>query len=312
MAVLVDSQTKEQIWLHKQHVFGRHPGLVTTLLSNLEASRSHATISWNGAYWLLQDNSSNGTYINALHIVKGGKHRLVQGDKINFASLNSTTWSVLNTDAPHSMIVPQAINIPNIELNGIMMLPNEQSPQFMLYQSDLGYWMYESAAGISQLKNGDLLYTDQCNWLFIDATNQDETKIITQNDDEPLNIVVDFNVSQNEEHVALKFLINGTSFDLGNRTHHYLLLLLARQRVADNAAGYSESEKGWIEKSQLSKNLGMEETHINTQIYRLKKQVLQALPLSTKQLQPIERRRGELRFAYDEVCINGEQAKACH
>lgn len=307
MAMFLDTQTQQSTRLCSQHVFGRHSGLVTTVLTNPEASRVHASVNWNGSHWLLQDNSSNGTYINGHHYIKGAKHRLIVGDKINFGSLKSTTWTVLELGAPSCMLVPQAKHLEAIELEGIMLLPNEQAPEFMLYQSQHGQWMHESVAGILPLKNGDQVQSSECSWVFVDAAAFDATQLVQQEHALPC-VAANFNVSQNEEHVALKLSIDGTLLDLGNRTHHYLLLLLARQRIADNAAGFSDSEKGWIDKNQLSKSLGMEETHINTQIYRFKQQILQALPANNTHVQPIERRRGELRFAYDEVCINGECA----
>ena len=86
---------------------------------------------------------------------------------------------------------------------------------------------------------------------------------------------------------------------------HYLLLLLARKRMQDQADGILAAEQGWVDKQVLSKMLGQNENHINIQIYRLRKQLLNNLPKSLCLPQIIERRTREIRFSYNDVEIFG-------
>ena len=118
-------------------------------------------------------------------------------------------------------------------------------------------------------------------------------------------IELTFNVSQNEEHVSLNLAISQRRFDLGQRNHHYLLLLLARKRMADNAKGIILSEQGWIYLEQLCQMLKLNENHINVQIYRIRKQMTSILPQSLFLPQIIERRTGQIRIVYDNAKVNG-------
>jgi hypothetical protein len=313
LAILLDCSENQEITLHPQHIFGRRRGVVTTELSDDEISRVHATISWNGAYWLLQDTSTNGSYINGKHIQLDAKHRLSQGDEIHFGSLKTTCWRLLNIEAPKSMLVPQQSDQAgqeNIALSNVVMLPSEEHPELILYQSLRGTWVYESADAIVELNDGDQIKVQDSVWFFVDATPMEQTKAIAENEEaaETSKVEINFKVSQNEEHVSLMITVDDLAFDLGNRIHHYLLLLLARQRICDRETDFCDKEQGWIDKDQLCKIMGLEETHINTQIYRFRKQIIEAMTSTNMQLQVIERRRGEIRFAFNDICINGVSA----
>jgi pSer/pThr/pTyr-binding forkhead associated (FHA) protein len=307
MAILLNTKTGEQVILRSQHIFGRHPGSSNTVLTNPEASRMHASILFNGSHWLLQDTSSNGTFLNGKHYVHGVKHRLHKGDKINFGNNTLSNWKLINTDPPKSMLVPLTANMPTIELEDIAVLPNEEVPEVMVYRSPEGSWLYEDHTGRYLLNAGDKVSTHHFSWYFVNADTLEETQMAAPDaeDNEQVDIKIDFEVSQNEEHISLNITVGDQLISLGQRTHHYLLLILARQRLEDIQVGRNESEQGWLDKEVLSRMLGMEESHINIQIYRFRKQIIQAHPASPALLQIVERRRGELRFASDAVTING-------
>ena len=58
----------------------------------------------------------------------------------------------------------------------------------------------------------------------------------------PDDIEFNFAASQNEEHVSLKLVVNNSIIEFGERNHHYLLLLMARQRVNDQEKGIDRME----------------------------------------------------------------------
>jgi hypothetical protein len=109
-------------------------------------------------------------------------------------------------------------------------------------------------------------------------------------------LLLDFSVSQNEEHVTLLVSTRHASLPLGERTHHYSLLALARQRLRDAQRGIDPSSQGWIETEQLARNLGVDSAHLNIHIFRARSQFRAAARLSGDAGELIERRRGELRF----------------
>jgi len=306
MATLLNTKTNKQTLLRSQHIFGRHSGSSNTVLKNPKASRLHASILWNGSYWLLQDSSSNGTFVNNKATIAGVKKRLKLDDTIQFGALSACTWVFNNDDAPKSMLVPIDENSNPVELEDIVVLPNENSPEITLYQSLNGDWICEDQTGIKILESGVKIKTNNNSWYFVNADTFDETKKADQIPNiTPLVIMVNFKVSKNEEHVSLCIHFENKLINLGERTHHYLLLILARKRLADHLLGIDENEQGWVDKDVLCRQIGLDENHINILIYRFRKQLIKARPLAMQLLQIIERRRGKLRFAIKSIKING-------
>ena len=306
MTKIINTNTEEQVVLLIQHIFGRHPSTSHTVLISPDASRMHATILWDGEDWLLQDSSSNGTYVNGKQVLKGAKQRLRKGDQIHFASLLADTWEMLDVSPPKSLLVPVTSGLDTIELDHLAVLPNEASPEVTLYMSPNGHWVCESSSGISVLKTGDLVGCKEQTWRFIEARASEETHLIESKElPTSSQIGIYFDVSQDEEHVSFKLRMDEHEYDLGERNHHYLMLLLARKRIADIENGVCITEQGWVDKEDLCKMLGQNENHINIQVYRFRKQIVNVLPKSFKLPQAIERRTREIRFAYKDIKING-------
>lgn len=115
-----------------------------------------------------------------------------------------------------------------------------------------------------------------------------------------------FNVSQNEEHVYLRVVLDNKEIDLGERVHHYVMLELARKRITDAESGISESERGWISRKDFANMLGLNDTlNLNMQIYRFRKQLHKATPENTCVSNMVESRRNEIRFVAEKVEISG-------
>jgi hypothetical protein len=231
---------------------------------------------------------------------------LKRTDEICFGALNATPWVLINDNGPKSMLVPIKSAEPALELEGVVVLPNEKKPEMTLYQEENGEWLCENNSGITPLESGSKISTANNSWYFINADTLDETKKADQNNHKiNAKIKINFTVSRNEEHVSLGILFEDEPIDLGERTHHYLLLVLARKRLKDVQLGIDKNEQGWLDKNLLCQQVGFDENHLNIQIYRFRKQLIQARPAAMQLLQIIERRRGELRFGLESVEITG-------
>ncbi|WP_255547124.1 FHA domain-containing protein [Moritella sp. 36] len=271
MAKIININTEEKVTLMPQHLFGRQFNAPHSLLFEPDSSCMHATIFWNGSVWVLQDLGCNGTYVNGKRIHGGREYHLHLNDLINFGSLSGEGWRIVELSSPNSLLILVTLGLP------------ARVPK-----------VTELVSRRAQV------------WLFIGASSTAER---LQNDVSELETVeqvsIQFMVSQNEEHVAMKLTMGGQVFDLGQRNHHYLMLILARKRLDDAIKGVRADEQGWIDKELLSKILGQSENHINIQIYRFRKQIVQLLSNSSSLPQAIERRTREIRFAYDNVNIIG-------
>jgi hypothetical protein len=111
------------------------------------------------------------------------------------------------------------------------------------------------------------------------------------------NVVLHFRVSMNEEH-AFMTVCDGARepVDLGERTHHYCLLTLARRRLLDARAGLDASSQGWVPIDQLCSMLGIEHAYLNILVFRARSQLARVLRRGAGIAAVVERRRGELRF----------------
>jgi len=310
MATLLNLHTSEKVQLLALHTFGRKSGSSNTLLYNSEASRLHAVIMWDGKNWFLKDSSANGSYLNGRHCQTAAKVALEKGDTLQFGSLQGEVWQVDCVAAPQSMLLPLDVNSKAgkeaITLVDIAALPSEQSPEVTLFLSPKGAWVCETQEGISVLEEGDLVKTSEGCWHFVDARPNAETVelSVTGENSSPVPEFF-FEVSQNEEHVDLSFSCDQQYYKLGQRSHHYLLLLLARERLKHQEQGIKEEDQGWIDKGLLRRMTGLNEYHMNMQVHRLRKQFIQALPPTQIMAPLVERRRGELRFSFGHFHLHG-------
>jgi hypothetical protein len=112
-----------------------------------------------------------------------------------------------------------------------------------------------------------------------------------------------FNLSLDEESTQLELVCSQQKVDLAVRNHHYLLAHLARQRAADAARGLDGKSQGWIYTDQLANELGLDTTHMNIYIFRLRKQITDSLPTTIGLQNLLERRGGKIRFGCDKFKI---------
>ena len=306
IAILLNTLSEEHVVISVQHTFGRNPNESSTVLNNPKASRMHAVIIWDGDHWFLRDSSTNGTTINDVRVLPGVKAYLKKNDKIEFGDTSFGSWLFIEASAPKNMLVSMTPGFLDIVLEDLVALPSQAFPEVTLYMASDGHWVCESQSGTSILQAGDRVGTKNAVWCFIEARPGAETRtmnVVRSVKQSRLQTI--FDVSQNEEHVSLKLIVNNQEADLGQRNHHYLLLLLARKRMADQVKGLVEHEQGWIDKGLLGKMAGLNESHINIQVYRFRKRLMTVLPRHLELSQVVEKRRGEIRFNSDEIVING-------
>lgn len=306
MASLINLRSQQKISLRTHHIFGRQPDTSTTQILSPDVSRTHATIAWEGTRWRIKDTSTNGTFLNGQRLPAGVYKDLTVDDSIQFGSSEGDSWQVASLDEPLCMLMPMHPHLERIELNKLCALPSENEPLCVIYPSG-EKWIYEADGHSHVLTTGDVVGTAEHQWRYIDARptlatrNCAPTPICHQ----AVDVQFHFCVSQNEEHVSLKVRFNQREIDLGERSHHYLLLLLARKRLADKTAGIIESEQGWLTKEELSRMLGLQENHINIQVFRFRKKITEALPDVPALHQTVARRTGALRIEYGNIVIEG-------
>lgn len=303
MAKLENYLTGKVIVLQAHHLFGRHTSRVETVLTSQDVSKIHASIRWEDQQWSLLDHSRNGTWINKHRLASDAKATLSVGDVLWFGGAKASAWKVIDLAPPKPMLLPIKPEGPILEFEQLCVLPNEQVPELSLYLAENGTWYCESAEGSSSIQDGDLVQHGPMVWKFVDAGMNDPTVTSGRKEGGRNDLQFRFLVSLDEEHVRLQIVKDQTILDLGERVHHYPLLILARHRMADAKEGLDKSSQGWIDFQEFCTMLKMDYFHLNTQIYRARKQILQFLSDSSFLPPVVERRSKSLRFGADSLLI---------
>lgn len=312
MAYLLDVAAKAYFPLAPHHTFGRLAASVDTHVDKPYVSKLHAAIEWSGQQWRIKNLGLNGSWINGTALAQGETRELALNDEIIFADQRDAGFRVLDLTAPADMLWPldqaPSAQAP-IYLTRYHLLPDGDQPELALYYSEEEQqWQCETldqGSEVRALSNGDLVQFSTGHWQFVRAQIYGPTEVKSARHINDFEFV--FNLSQDEETTQLE-LHQQQVLDLAVRTHHYLLLQLARHRCDDAARGLAPKSQGWIYAEHLAAELGLDSTHMNIQIFRARKQLADALPDALGQQCLLERRGGKIRFGCDKFKIfKGDQ-----
>lgn len=308
MAYLTSKNTKFQIYIKSFHQFGRLAAAVDTLIDSPEISRLHAVIEWIDGSWQIRDLSKNGVWLNNRAITVNTPFPLHLNDEICFANQQQFTFIVENLDEPKDVLLPLNADEPSthpatdpIFLEHYHFLPSDVSPEVIVfYDISEKSWFCEcvDTAITSKVDDGELLEFSDSMWKLIKGADVSEKATIAITDKPANELCYIFNISQDEELTELTLKNGKEEINCETRSHHYLTALLARYRGQDSQKQVPDAQQGWRTIEQLTKDIGLSETHVNIQIHRARKQVadkLQSLGVCNPLL--IERKRGRVRLA---------------
>ncbi len=297
MAILKNRATQRKIHLRALHVFGRGRSS-DTLLENPDASQLHASVRWTGTAWELHDHSRNGTLLDGALLSHSSAFALRVGCTIGFGRDEGAAWVVEDLAAPSNLLWPLGHDSAPVPLGRSNLLPQGERAEVSIHCADQGRWICTTPQGSWVLEDGDEVRFSNQAWCFM-AVQEVTSTMEAMSGAVPCirpRTSLHFNVSLDEEHVRLQVQEADRHFDLGERTHHYALLTLARLRCADAQRHQDSQAHGWVELERLAKMLGVEPGHLNIQIFRMRKQLALAMPSDSHVPELIERRRGSLRF----------------
>ncbi len=244
------------------------------VLDARDVSSQHAIIQWAGKHWELQDlDSRNGTFVADLKLASGSRSVVREGAKIRFGR-ESEAWELRSDAGPELMALALGSSEALCADGGYLVLPNPQSPEYCIYQSKSGDWIVEHQGEPSSLADRAVCTTaDAKRWRIYLPSSGTGTWQDDQSPPAVADLLLRFAVSSDEEYVEILGIIGERRLDLLARAHHYPLLILARRRVADQAAGLPEPDQGWIRLEDLMRMLRMDENHLNISIHRARTQI---------------------------------------
>jgi hypothetical protein len=313
MAYLFDADTETFFPLAPHHTFGRLADSVDTPLNKPYISKLHTAIDWSGEHWRIKNLGRNGTLVNGALLQEGEQRSLQLQDVIHLADPQDKGFKVIDLAPPCDMLWPltnqHSLAQPPqpIPLEHYHLLPNEQLPELALFCQQQQWYLepldQQGEDLPSPLSAGDLVQFNNSHWQLIRATIYGPTEARPLPPEALSTLEFVFELSLDEEDTQLSLKQPQCTIDLGVRSHHYLLLQLARHRAQDIALGLAPCSQGWIYAEQLAAELGMDNTHVNIHIFRARKQITDALPHALGHSKLLERRGGKLRFGCDNFKI---------
>lgn len=172
--------------------------------------------------------------------------------------------------------------VASVCLGATTLLPSVEAPELLICQTPDRRWLVSDRQGIRRLEEGHEVLLQGRRWRLRHTTAP--------------ALTMRFCVSQDEEHVRLEIGDGERRLALGERAHHESLLLLARRRRADVEVGHTPAECGWLDVITVERMLGIDALALNTHLFRARRQMAAALANWGLSLDPVERRRGQVRF----------------
>ena len=293
MAVLKHEASGRRVTLAARSLVGRAEGCGVRLRSSL-ASGEHAVLFWDGARWSVRDlGSRNGTLAGDRKLGLAERLVLEVGAVVAFGG-EAERWILEDAGAPVACARNLDTGSVRVAEDGLLVLPTGGDPRVTMSQDRDGVWQIElddaarpavdqervEAAGVWLIS---IPPAAQGGALPTTATAGARAKLVG-------TTVLRFEVSRDEEFVALSLVHGGEVTSLGARAHHELLLSLARARLRDMTVGAAlpPAEQGWLYVDDLLSMLRLDLHHFNVNVFRARQQLASAGMLDVGAL--VERR----------------------
>ena len=270
MAELREESGTRSCILMAEHLIGRGPQCALRLSPNYVSSQ-HAVVRWSGNGWELLDRGSrNGTRLNGAAVEPGRAYRMLKGAVVSFGHPDER-WSLSDTSEPQAMVLALDSGEVRLEHFGLIGIPSNEAPEATLFKDVDGAWKLEDLEGsLRNLSTGHTFELAGRSYVFSCPTSNELTASVGPGllTGPP---TLEFAVSSDEDFVELSLAYENRSVALGSRAHNYLLLTLARQRLADAANHVAPASSGWADKDELAAGLRMTPQQIDGEIFRIRR-----------------------------------------
>jgi hypothetical protein len=274
MATITRHSDGRSVRLGGTTTVGRSSGTDLSLPDPL-VSGLHARILYRRGVWTVDDlNSRNGTLVNGEAIRRDKPHSLRAGDVLTFG-VKTEVWTVSDVGAPS--LFARTPDGEEAEGDDMLVLPNENDPVVTIYQGPNGHWVAERAGEVLEVQDGHDIAVNGVSWRVHIPEAVAETMENIELAPAAEEFSFHFAVSTDEEHVELEARLGDRRFDLKSRAHHYLLLTLARARLADaEDPELPPTAQGWVYQDDLARMLRLDDNAIYLAVFRARKQLKKA------------------------------------
>jgi FHA domain len=271
MGKIRNRTTEQTRQLEAEHVVGR-ASTCALRLGERFVSAQHGSLRWTGSHWELRDlASTNGTYLDGERITPCEHHHLRLGSRISFGR-REPEWELVDPSPPVIMATPLDDGDPVLLDEELIAIPSTEEPRATIYRAADGSWILEQSMSAAPITDQQVFAVDDKNWKFCHTHTLYKTSLTSLIEVEVRELSLSFDVSRDEEYVRLRASGGVHKFDLGAHSYHYLLLTLARRRLADLEEGVADPSSGWVYQEDLSHDPSMAPPQLNLDVFRLRKQ----------------------------------------
>ncbi|MCA9526759.1 MAG: FHA domain-containing protein [Myxococcales bacterium] len=246
-------------------------------LDSPRVSGEHAVIMWTGTTWQVRDlGSRNGTVVDGRRLEPGEAVVTSVGSRVAFGD---QVFEWLQAAAPVAAATSDT-GRRAVADGGVLPIPDRDDPEVIVFWRP-GGWVMEDEAGLRPAVAEVRVQGER--WRLelpeaFEATVEDTSLRLAE-------VRVRLAVSRDEEYVVARWDLGGRSVLVESRAHHYLLVTLARLRLA-------EPEDGWVATDDLCRMLALDRRALNVQVFRARHELADLGVQDAASL--VERRPGAL------------------
>jgi hypothetical protein len=267
VGVLKQNGVDRSFSLGSRCLLGRSPAC-DLRINNPRVSGEHASVYWASDRWELRDlGSRNGTFVDGHRLGAGERQTLAHGATFMLGS--DEAFCLEDASPPVLSARHGRTGLLRTASQGLLVLPDEERPEVSIFEDAGGRWVREDGDGVLVVTDRELVVVDGEGWIIdlpsvVNLTWEPSSFV-------PPILELRFGVSRDEEHVEVTVLHEGRATALPPRSHHYLLLTLARALLGD--ADASVGERGWVDREQLCRMLATDLRKLNVDVFRVRRQL---------------------------------------
>ncbi len=279
-------------------VVGRSPSC-TLRLSDAGVSKQHTEI-WYDRAWCVRDlNSRNGTFVDGRRLKLGEVARIEAGARIGFGRAENH-WSLVDDQAPIALATRVSDGHVERGDRALLALPTASDPVVTVFEGEDG-WCVERAGIRDPVETGETVTVADDDWMLDLPVYLPGTAEIDDSRPTRAEIALQFVVTPNEQIVDITLRHDTDRTVLEPRAHHYMLLTLAREAIADAARGLERGATGWMNASTLAHMLRVNERTLNVHVFRVRSQFAAAGIADAAGVIERHGRSGQIRIGVDNV-----------
>lgn len=228
-------------------------------------SSQHAAVRWTAQGWEVRDlGSRNGTTVNGRVLAPSTWYSLVKNDVLTLGHV-SERWTLVDDSQPVAFAESAQGRV--VAVDGALELPSATEVEVEVYVDDAGRWHALRGDEERSVSDGDALTAGNIEWTLhvpevLVATRDQRAKLVATSK-------VVFLVSQDFEDIEIEVHSALGVDHFKHQAHNWLLLELARARLADGAEDPSTvSEHGWCYRPDLADKLRIKKANFNMSVYR--------------------------------------------